>query len=151
MKVLYAVDTDGQGRHYVYAAVYDRDWFSFSHSINVPLAELEIDEIDGNRALCVELVRSLRKRDAANDQRYMVDAAGGIIEKVDWEQWIDPNDVLERPTLAPAVWVKAPVAVDEDMVRLKELSAQPALSDGDVKEILGLIIERQARTQGIVH
>ena len=42
----------------IYYSVTDKDVFFFTHSTNLPLTELEIDEIDPeNKAICLDLIR----------------------------------------------------------------------------------------------
>ena len=86
MKLYYATDPDAQGRHLIYYAVWDRDVFSFEHTTNIPLSEMEIDEIADNKALCVDLAKRLYKEDAEGDRKYYVDAGGNIVAKDGWEE-----------------------------------------------------------------
>ena len=91
MKVLYATNPDAQGRHYIYRCVWDRDIFSFTHTINAPVSEKIIDEIEANKALCLDLAGTLGKADADGDRKYYIDAAGDIIEKEGWIEYDDPE------------------------------------------------------------
>jgi hypothetical protein len=51
MKLFYNADK-------IYYSVPDKDLFWFTHSTNLPLTELEIDEIDPtNKAICLDLIR----------------------------------------------------------------------------------------------
>lgn len=92
MKILYAEKPDAEGRHYIYRCVWDRDIFAFTHSINVPLSEMSIDEVEANKALCLDLVKTLGKEDAAKDRKYYIDADGDIIEKEGWAEYHDDTD-----------------------------------------------------------
>jgi len=77
------------GKHRIHYAVYNRDWYEFSHTTSVPLATLEIDELPGNQELCRELACSVGKVDAEGDNRYYIDGSGNIIEKDSWEEAIE--------------------------------------------------------------
>lgn len=66
MKILYAREPDAEGRHLIYFAVWDRDVFSFARSVNAPVSETTIDEIEANRALRLDLAKTLGKAD--NDE-----------------------------------------------------------------------------------
>jgi len=89
MKILYEQAADAEGRHRIYHAVYDKGWYEFSHTTNVPLATLEIDELPGNQELCRDLAASVGKVDAEGDNRYYIDGSGNIIEKDSWEEAIE--------------------------------------------------------------
>lgn len=82
MKILYNA-TDGK----IFYAVYDRDLFAFSHTTNIPLTEMTIDEIDPvNKPLCLDLYRTQNKTDAEGENRFRVDGAGQLTEKADWKE-----------------------------------------------------------------
>ena len=84
MKLYYVTDPDAQGRHLIYYVVWDRDWFIFSHTTNAPLSEMIIDEIAGNKALCIDLAKGLNRTDVEGDRKYYIDADGDIVEKEGW-------------------------------------------------------------------
>ena len=86
MKILYREAADGEGKHYIYHAIYSRDLFQFSPSTNTPLLEKNIDETEGNKALCADLVETQGREDAEGDNKYCVDADGDIVEKEGWEE-----------------------------------------------------------------
>ena len=92
MKLLYSTEPDAGGRHLIYYAVWDRDWFSFSPSVNRPLTEMSIDEIEANKELCIDLARRLRREDSAGDRKYYIDADGDIIEKEGWVEYHDDRN-----------------------------------------------------------
>lgn len=80
MRILYDA-TDGK----IFYAVYDRDWFAFSHTTNVPLTEIIIDELDpANKTICFDLVKTQNKVDDTNEGKYYVDASGALMEKAGW-------------------------------------------------------------------
>jgi hypothetical protein len=81
MKLLYNGET-------IMAAVYDADWFRFRHSINVPLATLEIDEVgDGNKAVCQDLYRNCHKRDVDGLGKYYVES-GELHVRDGWKEYV---------------------------------------------------------------
>lgn len=77
----------------IFYAVYDRDWFAFSHTTNIPLAEFEVDEVDpDNKAVCIDLVRTRGKVDINRDGKYyMLDNAGTweLHERDGWEEYVE--------------------------------------------------------------
>ena len=91
MKIVYAANPDAEGRHFIYRCVWDRDVFTFTHTINVPLSEMSIDEIEANKALCLDLVKTLGKEDAEGDRKYCIDANGDLIEKEGWVEYDNSN------------------------------------------------------------
>ena len=66
MKLLY--DTTGK----IYYAVYDSDYFRFTHSTNIPLSEFNIDEIGTNNVVCIDLVRTLYRTDINGLGKYYI-------------------------------------------------------------------------------
>lgn len=88
MKILYAEKPDAEGRHLIYRCIWDRDIFSFTHSINVPLLEMSIAEIGANKALCLDLAKTRYKEDVDGDRKYYIDVDGDIIEKEGWVEQI---------------------------------------------------------------
>lgn len=85
MKVLYNA-TDGK----IFYAVYDKDWFSFSHTTNIALTERTIDELDPlNKALCLDLYRMQGRVDVAGENKYHVDGMGQLVEKVGWQEAVN--------------------------------------------------------------
>ena len=88
MKILFN-SIDGK----IFYAVYDRDWFAFSHSTNIPLAEFVIDETaPENKNVCIDLVRIQSRVDINGDGKYfMFDNAGTweLHERDGWEEYIE--------------------------------------------------------------
>lgn len=79
MKLFYN-NQDGK----IFYAVKNNDLFWFTHSANIPLNEFGIDEIDPvNKALCIDLVRTVNKIDNVGDNKYKIEA-GQLIEKEGW-------------------------------------------------------------------
>jgi len=92
MKLIYAQQPDSEGRHLIYFAVWDKDVFSFARSVNAPVSEMSIDEVEANKALCLDLAKVRDKEDAAGDRKYYIDADGDIIEKEGWAEYHDDTD-----------------------------------------------------------
>ena len=51
----------------IHYAVLNRDIGTFTHTTNIPLSTMEIDEIEDNRSLIVALIRGIRKVDHDGD------------------------------------------------------------------------------------
>ena len=86
MKLLY---DDATGK--IYYAVPDVRCFYFSHTTNIPLTDMNIDElIPNNQALCIDLRKTINKVDAINDAKYKIDS-GQLVEK---EGWAEADDEL---------------------------------------------------------
>lgn len=85
MKILYS-EIDGK----IFYAVPDKDYFFFTHSTNVPLVELDIDELaPDNRTLCVNVINTIGKTDDVKELKYIV-SEGVLQEKEGWvEEIID--------------------------------------------------------------
>ena len=149
MKLYYATDPDAGARHFIYHAVLNRDAITFTHSTNVPLSEMTVDEIDDNKDLINDLARTLGKTDADDDCKYYIDATGDIVEKENWEAWVNIPNGTEPPVLDKAVYLKVSVTVDAVKARLGELSEKletGPLSTAEKDEAFGLILEKQATT-----
>lgn len=86
MKILYDA-TDGKIHH----AVPARDEFYFSHSTNIPLTEMLVDELAPvNQAVCQDLRKTVHKLDANGLGKYYIDTAtGNIMERDGWTEVID--------------------------------------------------------------
>ena len=58
----------------IFYAVYNKDLFNFTHTTNVPLSVLEIDETEANKELCLELYRTrgFRETEEGIEQVYSV-------------------------------------------------------------------------------
>ena len=87
MKLIDGEKPDVEGRHLIYFTVWDRDVFSFARSVNAPVNETTIDEIEANKALCLDLAGTHRKEDSDGDRKYYIDADDDIIEKEGWVQY----------------------------------------------------------------
>ena len=92
MKLIYAQQPDVEGRYLIYFAVWDKDVYSFARSVNAPVSETTIDEIEANKALCLDLTKTLGKTDAGGDRKYYIDADDDIIEKEGWVEYLDDPD-----------------------------------------------------------
>ena len=142
MRIFYREQADKNERHYIHDALMDRDVLLHEVKVNAPTLELEIDEVSANTLLFRDLIFGRFRRDAAGHPKYAIDAAGDIVEKQDWEEWVDPEDGTEPPVLPPAVYVKMAVAVDADKARLRELNDQPSMTTAEKDEALGLMVKR---------
>lgn len=81
MKILYS----DSGK--IYHAVPDNDWFYFSHSTNIPLVEMIIDELaPSNKSICIGLRKTIGKVDIDGDEKYKV-IGGELQEKEGWEEY----------------------------------------------------------------
>lgn len=89
MKILF----DDNGK--IHDAVYDKDWFAFTHSHNFTVNEFEIDEVDPyNKEICHELYHRLSRVDVNGLQKYhMVDNAGEweLYERDGWILHEEPD------------------------------------------------------------
>lgn len=74
----------------IYYTVWDRDTNSFSHTTNIPLQTIEIDETV-NKALCIDLERfgpDYKKRlNSEGENKYSV-VNGELYEVEGWEELI---------------------------------------------------------------
>jgi hypothetical protein len=71
----------------IYYAVYDRDLFLFTHSTTIPLSEFLIDEIsDGNKIICADIYRNIRKVDINNLGKYYIEN-GKLYSRDGWEEY----------------------------------------------------------------
>lgn len=66
MKVLY----DATGK--IFYAVYDRDYFKFTHTTNIPLSILTIDEVEINKDTCIDLIKNINKVDNDGLGKYYI-------------------------------------------------------------------------------
>lgn len=55
MKILY----DSTGK--IFYAVYDREYFKFIHTTNIPLSVFAIDEVEANKNICSDLASNINK------------------------------------------------------------------------------------------
>lgn len=86
MKILY---DNNNGK--VYYSVYDTDWFKFSHTTNIPLTELEIDEVDPtNKEVCIDLIKygNISRVDINGDNKYYIEN-DELHSRDDWEEYIE--------------------------------------------------------------
>ena len=93
MKLIYAQQPDAEARRLIYFAVWDRDVFSFARSVNAPVSETSIDEIEANKALCLDLAKTLDAEDIDGDRKYYIDENGDLIEKEGWVEFHDDADI----------------------------------------------------------
>lgn len=146
MKLLYGEQADKDGRHHIYAVVLARAVFGFKHSINTPLLEMEIDEVEGNADFYQDLRWSLGRWDAGGDAKYYV-IVGAVNEDIGWVEWVDPGDGTEPPpVLEPKQYQAVTFAVDADKARLKVLSEKTMTAD-EKDEALGLMMQRSVETR----
>lgn len=83
MKILYPKDGE------IFYAVYDADWFRFTHSTNVPLSILSIAEIDPvNKGICIDLVRTCGRVDVNGRGKYYV-SDGVLYEREGWQEHVE--------------------------------------------------------------
>ena len=84
MRLIYNL-ADGE----IFNAVPDRDWFMFSHTINVPIGEFEIDEVaPTNQTVCQEVVKSLRCKDVDGFGKYYI-SGGSLMEREGWSEHVE--------------------------------------------------------------
>lgn len=141
MRILYAKAADEDGRHWIFDVVLKRDEFGFEHSINVPLLEMEVDEVAANSARYHDMGRSIGKRDAGGSAKYYI-IAGAVNEDIGWVVWIDPEDGTEPPpVLEPRLYQPITFEVNVDKTRLKELDDQPSMTDTDKTDALKLLMK----------
>jgi hypothetical protein len=95
MKILYAQQEYEAGKHKIYYAVYDNDWFKFSHTTNIPLDIMEIDEIaPDNKAICQDLVKTRGKTDKSGESKYHIEIENNepvIYEKEGWVEYLEDD------------------------------------------------------------
>ena len=86
MKILYDA-TDGKIHH----AVPSKDEFYFSHSTNIPLTEMPVDELAPvNQDICRDLNRVVYKVDANGRGKYYIDTAtGNLMEREGWAEKVE--------------------------------------------------------------
>lgn len=138
MKILYGKDADTDGRQWIYAVVLDRDLYDFRYSINVPLLEMEIDEVAANSEWYQDFRRSFGKQDAGGSAKYYV--IGGVVkEDIGWVAWI--NGTEPPPVLEPRQYQEVTFEVDADKARLKELDDQPTMTANDEHDALKLLMK----------
>ena len=82
MKLHYRTD-NGE----VYYAVYSKDEYTFSHTTNIPLSTLEIDEVNGNESLCQDLKRTEWKFNEQGQRKYYI-LAGELYSRDGWQELI---------------------------------------------------------------
>ena len=70
------------------AAVYDFDWFKFKHSINIPISEFQIDEVDpDNKEICLDLSKNVFKKDVNGLGKYYIES-GELHSRDDWQEYV---------------------------------------------------------------
>ena len=81
MKLLYNPQ-DGE----VFYAVKGIDFPYFTHSTNIPLSVMEIDEIEENRFLLAEIIKCVQMKDINGLGRWYVEN-GELYERDGWERY----------------------------------------------------------------
>lgn len=78
-----------QSNNKIVTAKYDDELFRFDDSTLSPFNIFDIDEVDPtNKAICLDLVRTVNKVDEAGDGKYYI--SGGILMVKDgWQEKID--------------------------------------------------------------
>lgn len=95
MKALYTQAEYEPGKHRIFYAIPDAFWFYFSHTTNIPLALLEIDElVPDNQEICrqLKIYGSYLKVDAVGDNKYYIKIENNepvLYEKDGWEEHIE--------------------------------------------------------------
>lgn len=88
MKVYYLQSEYQPGKHRIVAVIYDSDAFKFNEGVLSPSNTLVIDEIaPANKALCLDLSRTVNKMDANGDSKYYVDGLGALMEVAGWAEY----------------------------------------------------------------
>lgn len=83
MKLLYTTST-GE----IMASVYNIDWFKFTHSINIPISEFEIDEVfPDNKDICFGLYKYTGRVNSEGLGKYYIEN-GELFERDGWEEAI---------------------------------------------------------------
>ncbi|MCK5603137.1 hypothetical protein KAR91_14735 [Candidatus Pacearchaeota archaeon] len=81
MRLLYNI-MDGK----IFYAIPESRWFYFTHSTNLSLTEIEIDELaPDNKNLCIDLLKIIDKEDVTGDRKYKIDT-GQLVEKEGWKE-----------------------------------------------------------------
>ena len=78
------------GEHQIFYSVPDARMFYFSHTTNIPLETIEVEEVDPeNKELCNDMLRfaQLGKVDENGLGKYFVDDSGEIVERLGWEEY----------------------------------------------------------------
>lgn len=84
MKVLY----DSAGT--IYYAVYDREYFKFTHTTNIPLSLLTVDEVDANKSTCIDLAKSINKVNADGLGKYYIQD-GELYSRDGWVEHMEDD------------------------------------------------------------
>ena len=86
MRLIYTTDALSTGQRPVMNAVADSDWFYFTHTIQVPISTIEIDELDpDNKALCIDLKGTQGRYDAQGRTKYHI-VDGELHVNDDWQE-----------------------------------------------------------------
>lgn len=85
MKIHYLQSEYAVGKHRLVQALYDSEVFKSDASVLSPHWILNIDEIDpANKALCMDLAKTVNKVDAQGEGKYYVNASGQLMQKEGW-------------------------------------------------------------------
>ncbi|MHB0976905.1 MAG: hypothetical protein ACYC1U_06895 [Candidatus Aquicultorales bacterium] len=89
MKILYDLREYAPGKRLILHAIPEKDLFYFSHTTNVPLGELAIDEIEANQFVCQSVLAFQGKVDEHSEPRYFVDGNGDLCVNEGWEEYVE--------------------------------------------------------------
>lgn len=86
MKILYD-NTDGK----IFYAIAGKEWFYFSHTTNIPLTELHIDElVPENQSICQDLIKVVYKTDNNGLGKYYIDTVTTtLMERDGWVEHVE--------------------------------------------------------------
>jgi len=73
----------------IFYAVPDRDLFYFSHTTNIPLTELVLDELAPvNQPILQDLLNVIMKKDKKGLGKYYINSTSQLIERTGWVEFI---------------------------------------------------------------
>lgn len=70
----------------IYYAVKDKDVFWFSHTTNIPLTELDIEEIDDNKDQCHDVMKNYKKLDEKGEGKFTIEE-GVVVTNNSFEEY----------------------------------------------------------------
>jgi len=74
----------------IFYAIHDNDLFGFSHTTNIPLNEMNIDEIEENKEICIDLKKYVKPNrvNVNGEEKYYI--LNGQLELRDgWEEYTE--------------------------------------------------------------
>jgi len=72
----------------IFYAVPDRDLFYFSHTTNIPLTELALDELAPvNQPILQDLLKVVMKKDKNGLGKYYINSTSQLIERIGWVEF----------------------------------------------------------------